>query len=79
MRYFRYRRAARHPAFKWVNTVLANIKTSIVGTYKAVRKKHMVRTLAEVEWRFNNRRHGPRPRLRRRSRQTGPLLVAQDG
>lgn len=49
------RRAARHPAFKWVNTVLANIKTSIVGTYKAVRKKHMVRTLAEFEWRFNNR------------------------
>jgi len=49
------RRAARHPAFRWVNTVLANIKTSIVGTYKAVRKKHMVRTLAEFEWRFNNR------------------------
>lgn len=49
------RHAARHPAFKWVNTVLANIKTSIVGTYKAVRKKHMVRTLAEFEWRFNHR------------------------
>jgi len=49
------RRAARHPSFHWVNTVLANIKTAIVGTYKAVRKKHMVRTLAEFEWRFNNR------------------------
>jgi hypothetical protein len=49
------RRAARHPAFKWANTVLANVKTSIVGTYKAVRKKHLVRTLAEFEWRFNNR------------------------
>ena len=49
------RRAARHPAFHWVNTVLANIKTAIVGTYKAVRKKHMIRTLAEFEWRFNNR------------------------
>lgn len=49
------RRAALHPSFHWVNTVLANIKTAIVGTYKAVRKKHMVRTLAEFEWRFNNR------------------------
>jgi hypothetical protein len=49
------RRAARHPAFRWVNTVLANIKTAITATYRAVRKKHMVRTLAEFEWRFNHR------------------------
>jgi transposase-like protein len=49
------RKAARHPAFKWANTVLANIKTSIIATYRAVRKKHMVRTLAEFEWRFNHR------------------------
>jgi hypothetical protein len=49
------RNAVRHPSFRWANTVLANIKTAIVGTYKAVRKKHMVRTLAEFEWRFNNR------------------------
>jgi transposase-like protein len=49
------RRAARHPAFKWVNTMLGNIKTAIVATYRAVRKKHMARTLAEFEWRFNNR------------------------
>lgn len=35
--------------------MLANIKTSIVATYKAVRKKHLVRTLAELEWRFNHR------------------------
>jgi hypothetical protein len=26
------RRAARHPAFRWVNTVLGNIKTANVGT-----------------------------------------------
>ena len=38
-----------------MNTVLANIKTAIIATYKAVRKKHLVRTLAEFEWRFNNR------------------------
>jgi len=49
------RRAARHPSFKWVNTMLGNIKSAIVATYRAVRKKHMVRTLAEFEWRFNNR------------------------
>jgi transposase-like protein len=49
------RSAARHPSFKWVNTMLGNIKTAIVATYRAVRKKHMVRTLAEFEWRFNNR------------------------
>ena len=34
---------------------VASIKTAIVGTYKAVRKKHVVRTLADFEWRFNNR------------------------
>ena len=49
------RKAARHAAFKWVNTMLGNIKSSLVGTYRAIRKKHMVRYLAEFEWRFNNR------------------------
>jgi transposase-like protein len=48
-------KAARHPAFKWVNTTLGNIKSAIVATYRAVRKKHLVRTLAEFEWRFNHR------------------------
>ena len=49
------RRAARVSAFKWVNTMLANIKCALTGTYRAIRKKHMVRYLAEFEWRFNNR------------------------
>ena len=49
------RYGAGHPSFHWVNTVLANVKTAIVATYKAVRKKHLARTLAEFEWRFNNR------------------------
>ena len=49
------RRAARHPAFKWANTMLGNIKSAILATYRAVRKKHLVRTLAEFEWRFNHR------------------------
>lgn len=49
------RRAAQHPSFRWINTVLGNIKTAITATYKAVRKKHLVRMLAEFEWRFNHR------------------------
>lgn len=49
------RKAARHPAFRWVNTMLGNIKSAIVGTYRALRKKHIVRYLAEFEWRFNHR------------------------
>lgn len=48
-------RAARNPAFRWVNTMLGNIKASLVGTYRAVRKKHIGRYLAEFEWRFNHR------------------------
>lgn len=35
--------------------MLGNIKASLVGTYCAVRKKHMVHHLAEFEWCFNNR------------------------
>lgn len=30
-------------------------KTAVTGTYRALRKKHMVRYLAEFEWRFNHR------------------------
>ena len=36
-------KAAKTPAFKWVNTVLGNIKAAIVGTYRAVREKHVPR------------------------------------
>lgn len=49
------RRAVRHAAFCWVNTMLGNIKCAITGTYRALRKKHMVRYLAGLEWRFNHR------------------------
>lgn len=35
--------------------MLGNIKTAIVATYRAVRKTHLVRTLADFEWRFNHR------------------------
>lgn len=49
------RASARHPAFKWVNTVLGNIKAAITGTYRAVRGKHVPRYLAEYTYRFNRR------------------------
>lgn len=49
------RNAARTPAFRWVNTTLANIKNAMVGTYRAVRPKHLPRYLAEFEYRFNRR------------------------
>ena len=48
-------RAAKTPAFKWVNTALGNIKAALVGTYRAVRSKHVPRYLAEFEYRFNRR------------------------
>jgi hypothetical protein len=44
-----------HPAFKWVNTALGNIKAALVGTYRAVQEKHVPRYLAEFEYRFNRR------------------------
>jgi transposase-like protein len=48
-------KAAKKPEFKWVNTLLGNIKAAMVGTYRAVRAKHVPRYLAEFEYRFNRR------------------------
>jgi transposase-like protein len=48
--------AARWSPFKWVNTVLGNIKAAIVGTYRRVSPKHAPRYLASFAWRFNRRR-----------------------
>lgn len=49
------RSSAKNPTFKWVNTVLGNVKNAITGTYHAVSKKHVPRYLAEFEYRFNRR------------------------
>ena len=49
------RASARHPAFKWVNTVLGNIQAALTGTYRAIRDKHVPRYLAEYTYRFNRR------------------------
>lgn len=49
------RQSALHPSFHWVNTVLGNLKSSILGTYRFVSKKHAARYLAEFQYRFNRR------------------------
>lgn len=41
--------------FKWVNTIIANVKRSLHGTFHAVSKKHFARYLAEFCYRFNRR------------------------
>lgn len=45
----------RNPIFKWVNTLLGNIKTALAGTYHAQRSRYAARYLAEFQYRFNRR------------------------
>ena len=49
------RASARHPAFRWANTVLANVKNSLLATHRAVEAKHLPRYLGAFAWRFNRR------------------------
>ena len=48
-------KAARWAPFKWVNTVLGNIKTALAGTYHHVSPKHAQRYLSSFAYRFNRR------------------------
>lgn len=41
--------------FRWANTIVANVKTSIAGTLKSVAKRYVYRYLAEFQYRFNRR------------------------
>lgn len=41
--------------FKWINTVIGNVKNSIRGTYHAVSSKYLPRYFAEFCYRFNRR------------------------
>ncbi len=43
------------PEFKWVNTIIGNVKKSIHGTFHAISEKHFSRYLAEFCYRFNRR------------------------
>ena len=68
-------RAARTPAFRWVNTALGNIKAAITGTYRSIAPKHVPRYLAEFEYRFNRRYDlaAMLPRLATAAAQTPPM------
>jgi ribosomal protein L37AE/L43A/transposase-like protein len=46
---------SKHPAFAWVNTVLGNLKGSLLGVCRWVSARHLPRYLAEFQWRFNRR------------------------
>ncbi len=41
--------------FKWVNTMLGNVKNAIRGSYHAISRKHIPHYLAEFCYRFNRR------------------------
>jgi transposase-like protein len=49
------RRAARWSPFRWVNTVLGNVKAALAGTYRHVSPKHAQSYLASFAYRFNRR------------------------
>lgn len=41
--------------FRWVNTILGNLKTTIAGTLKSVATRYVYRDFAEFQYRFNRR------------------------
>lgn len=44
------------PEFRWINTVLGNLKTSLTGSYHAFDfRKYAARYLAAFSYRFNRR------------------------
>lgn len=50
------RQAVQRPEFRWVNTMLGNLKTALSGTYHAIdHAKYAHRYLAEFAYRFNRR------------------------
>jgi ribosomal protein L37AE/L43A len=50
------RPAVQRPEFRWVNTILGNLKTAIGGTYHAFNfHKYAERYLGEAQYRFNRR------------------------
>lgn len=50
------RAAAKNPHFRWVNTILGNLKTAISGTYHSIdHRKYGNRYFAEFTYRFNHR------------------------
>jgi len=69
------RKAAKTPEFRWVNTLLSNLKTALSGTFHAFDfKKYGQRYLAEFQYRFNRRfdLRAMLPRLLRAAVLTNP-------
>lgn len=48
-------KALQDSTFKWVNTVLGNVKCALVGTYRSISDKHAPRYLSSFAYRFNRR------------------------
>jgi transposase-like protein len=48
-------KSVQDSTFKWVNTVLGNVKSALVGTYRAISGKHVPRYLSSFVYRFNRR------------------------
>ena len=69
------RKAVKKPEFRWVNTLLGNLKTALSGTYHAFDfAKYGQRYLADFQYRFNRRfdLHAMLPRLLRAAVLTKP-------
>ena len=56
--------AVEHEEFRWVNTVLGNLKAALRSSYHGVAAKHVPRYLAEFQYRFNRRHELKRLPLR---------------
>ena len=67
--------SVQHPEFRWVNTVLGNLKMALRCTYHAIRPKYAQRYLSEFEYRFNRRFDLPDiiPRLTYVALRTPPM------
>ncbi len=49
--------SVKTPNFKWVNTVIGNVKKSLHGIFHALGKRHFARYLTEFCYRFNHRQN----------------------
>ena len=73
-------KAAKHPEYHWVNTLLSNLKTALSGTFNAFAfEKYGYRYLAEFACRFNrpNNLKTMLPRLLRAAVASSPQPPAK--
>lgn len=66
---------SRTAPFKWVNTVLGNLKTAMAGTFHTLAPQHLKRHLATFAYRFDRRYNLPEmlPRLAYAALKTLPM------